>query len=287
MPAEHVLRVVTLNIWNRMGPWEARREVIRAGLRELAPDLVGLQEVVRMEGEYVFDQLAELADGLGFHVAYGRSDEAKPWGLGNAVLSRWPIATSRTFSLAGTDEARCLLFCEVDSPFGTIPFFCTHLNWQLHHGHVRQSQVKQIAAHVAQHAPESGFPPILVGDFNADEAADEIRYLRGYTDLGGGCVYFADAFACAGRRLAGPYVAPQEPLCRAAPRAEPPHRLRLRPRAPTGRGGGEPLRARVVFDEPVGRHVGERSFRGARGDLRVAPPFTARQPGSPRSRRSA
>jgi endonuclease/exonuclease/phosphatase family metal-dependent hydrolase len=250
MPAEHVLRVVTLNIWNRMGPWEARREVIRAGLRDLAPDLVGLQEVVRMEGEYVFDQLAELADGLGFHVAYGRSHEAKPWGLGNAILSRWPIATSRTFSLAGTDEARCLLFCEVDSPFGTIPFFCTHLNWQLHHGHVRQSQVKQIAAHVTQHAPESGFPPILVGDFNADEAADEIRYLRGYTDLGGGCVYFADAFACAGDGSPGHTWHRKNPY--AAPLREPNRRIDyVFVRGPDGQGRGEPLRARVVFDEPV------------------------------------
>ena len=41
------LRVLTLNIWNRQGPWEQRLAVIRRGLAELEPDVVGLQEVLR------------------------------------------------------------------------------------------------------------------------------------------------------------------------------------------------------------------------------------------------
>ena len=43
------LRVATLNIWNRFGPWEQRLAAIRAGVRSLAPDLLGLQEVLRLE----------------------------------------------------------------------------------------------------------------------------------------------------------------------------------------------------------------------------------------------
>ena len=40
------LRVATLNIWNRLGPWEQRLPAIRSGIAELSPDLLGLQEVV-------------------------------------------------------------------------------------------------------------------------------------------------------------------------------------------------------------------------------------------------
>ena len=40
------LRVVTLNIWNRQGPWRERLPLIRDGLAALAPDVVGLQEVL-------------------------------------------------------------------------------------------------------------------------------------------------------------------------------------------------------------------------------------------------
>src|SRR6185436_15329818 len=86
----------------------------------------------------------------------------------------------------------------VDSPYGKIPFFCTHLNWKLHEGHVRQLQVKAVAEIVARVAPISGFPPVVVGDFNAEPDAEEIRYMRGLTGLGGKCVYFADSFGIAG-----------------------------------------------------------------------------------------
>jgi endonuclease/exonuclease/phosphatase family metal-dependent hydrolase len=74
-------RVATLNIWNRFGPWDERLPAIRAGVRELAPDVLGLQEVVRLapgEGDEL-DQAAAIADGFGYHVAYGRAhDESCP-----------------------------------------------------------------------------------------------------------------------------------------------------------------------------------------------------------------
>ena len=43
------LRVATLNVWNRFGPWAERLVAIRAQLGELAPDGVGLQEVLRLD----------------------------------------------------------------------------------------------------------------------------------------------------------------------------------------------------------------------------------------------
>ena len=43
------LRVLTLNIWNRQGPFPARRELILQGLRRESPDLIALQEVLRLE----------------------------------------------------------------------------------------------------------------------------------------------------------------------------------------------------------------------------------------------
>ena len=49
------LRVATLNIWNRGGPWEARLVALRAALQAEDVDVLGLQEVVSIEG---FDQAA-------------------------------------------------------------------------------------------------------------------------------------------------------------------------------------------------------------------------------------
>ena len=43
------IRVVTLNIWNRSGPWEERFGAIKTTLARLSPDLIGLQEVIVTE----------------------------------------------------------------------------------------------------------------------------------------------------------------------------------------------------------------------------------------------
>src|SRR5205823_5553953 len=120
------------------------------------------------------------------------------WANGNAILSRWPIGKSLVLPLPNTDEHRCVTFAEIDSPHGKIPFFTTHLNWMLHEGHVRQKQVRALADLVAEHAPLSGFPPIVCGDFNAEPDSDEIRFMRGLTGLGGKCVYFGDCFGITG-----------------------------------------------------------------------------------------
>jgi endonuclease/exonuclease/phosphatase family metal-dependent hydrolase len=245
-------RVATLNIWNRLGPWEQRLTAIRAGVEALAPELLGMQEVVRLapgNGDGL-DQAAAIAQGLGYHVAYGRAHD-EPW-YGNAALSKWPIAQSHTFDLprCGTDERRSLLFAEVTAPFGRVPFFVTHLNWKFEDGHVREAQVREIAQCVQSLAPRDGFPAILVGDFNAEPDADEIRYLRGLTSLGGGRrVYFQDAFAMAGEGSPSTF-ARRNPF--AGPLCEPDRRIDyVFVHGRDDRHRGEPLQARVCFDAPV------------------------------------
>ena len=248
----NTLRVATLNIWNRFGPWDRRLEAIRAGVGAIAPDLMGLQEVVRLDpgdGDGL-DQSAAIADGFGYHVAYGRAHDEKWWG--NAALSRWPITRSHCFELprVGTDERRTLLYADVSSPFGSIPFFVTHLNWKFEDGHVRQAQVREIVARVEALASPEALPAIVVGDFNAVPSSDEIRFLRGLTSLDGSTrVYYQDAFAVAGDGSAGITYARRNEF--AAPLREPDRRIDyIFVRGRDARFRCEPLDARVCFDEP-------------------------------------
>ena len=241
-------RVATLNIWNRFGPWEERLVSIRHGLEALGPDVIGMQEVLRY-GD--LDQAALVSEGLGYHIAWGIASENHGFPVGNAILSKWPIARSEVIALpnGGSDESRSLVFAELTSPYGKIPFFTTHLNWKFHHGHVRVLQVKAIAEHVARLAPIEGFPPILVGDFNAEPDADEMRYLRGLTGLGGPCVYFADAFGVAGDGSPGITFAKRNDF--AGPLREPDRRIDyIYVRGPDDVQRGEPQDAKVCFDEP-------------------------------------
>lgn len=279
IPMSMPLRVLTLNIWNGQGPWLERLPLIRRGLTELQPDLVALQEVIGPdERQPRTGQLPLLCDGLHsadgtpWHVAYGPAHLlAYGMYLGNALLSRWPIVATEVWRLPslaevrGTaeepnehnDQARALLYALVEAPFGRVPIFITHLDWQLHRGVVRERQVAFLADRVAElHPPQADspdYPPILAGDMNAEPDSDEMRFLRGLHSLGGHSVYFADCFRVAGpvhERHTGGVT-----YCRgngyAAVSREPDRRIDyLYVRGPDAQGRGEPLTARVVFDQP-------------------------------------
>lgn len=239
-------RAATLNIWHRSAPWEARLVAIREGMKTIRPDVIGMQEVLVYEG---FDQGKLIADGLGYEVAWSMSSPNYGYPVGNAILSRWPILETRSIALpnGGSDESRILLYALVDAPFGKLPFFTTHLNWKLHHGHIRQQQVRALAAAVAELCPlGEGFPPVVVGDFNAGPDADEIRFMKGLTGLGGECVYYADSFEVAGDGTLGATFSKSNPY--AEPLREPERRIDyVFVRGPDESQRGEPIECQVVF----------------------------------------
>jgi endonuclease/exonuclease/phosphatase family metal-dependent hydrolase len=274
LPMER-LKLLTLNIWNRQGPWERRFEVLRAELRDLDPDVVGLQEVLSMTGQP--SQAVEIAGDLGYRVV-----DAPGWvvggGLcfGNAILSRWEVLESQTFPLPGGEgtEPRCAGYALIDAPCGRVPIFVTHLAWKLHEGSVRLAQARELVARVQELCPVgSGFPPILLGDFNAEPEADEIRYLRGLTGAGGRTVYFCDCFGA----LAAddPALGPGHTYSRRNPYAlrsrEPSRRIDyVFVRGPDRQLRGEPLLARVVFDQAVGGVFASDHF-GVYAEVQAAP----------------
>lgn len=244
-----LLRVLSLNIWHRRGPWEARRELIREGIAELSPDLIGLQEVLQRDGR---SQADEIAEGLGYDVAYGAAATYEDGEqFGNAVLSRFPIRRSQVFPLpdCGTNQRRAALFAECDSPAGVIPFFVTHLNWRFHEGVVREAQVVELAAKIKAHAPIAGIPPIVVGDFNAQPESAEIRYLRGLQSLAGTSFFLADCYALAGSGPAHTFDPRRNAY--AGTEKEYPRRIDyVFVRGPKEDGSGAALSAKVVLTDP-------------------------------------
>jgi endonuclease/exonuclease/phosphatase family metal-dependent hydrolase len=204
----HTVRVLTLNCWNVSEPYAARMAVARAAVEELAPDLIGLQEVVvRRDG---LDQADDLLGRLGYHTAYAPAFRWTERGhvalaadgdaFGNLVASRWPIAAWERRALPGDelDERRCALAAQIDAPFGRIPFICTHLAWRFEHGALRERQVRVVDALARESTRDAGFPPIIVGDLNADPDANEIRYLCGLAALEGRSTYYQDAWRVRG-----------------------------------------------------------------------------------------
>lgn len=181
------LRVATWNLWYRFGDPDRRRPAILATLRELDADVIGLQEVWSSD---TTDLASELAADLGMHVAFGASPDPTPWtrrlegpryGIGNAVISRWPVRDAHTGALpAGTEPGtRVLHEAVVDTPAGSCPVWSVHLDSSLIGSASRIEQVRVIARRVVE-APPSDLPPLVLGDFNAQADSDEMRLIEGH-----------------------------------------------------------------------------------------------------------
>jgi endonuclease/exonuclease/phosphatase family metal-dependent hydrolase len=185
--AARPLRVLSWNLWWRFGPWERRREAIAAVLEDLRPDVCGLQEVWAAPDENL---AASIADELGMHHVYAPSPAPEKWhrrigdagvGVGDAVLSRWPISESEVGRLPGgdePDEGRTILHARVEAPHASVPFFVTHLNSGWGQSALRKEQVGAVARFIREKGRD-GHSPILAGDFNAPPDADEVRCIVG------------------------------------------------------------------------------------------------------------
>lgn len=277
------LRVATLNLWNKSGPWQERKRLVCEELLRLQADVVGFQELLRLEpGEAGTgsepppsrmpvdpwspdnDQLSELAatlTGLGGEPQQLAFFQAKSYGgglvLGNGLMTRFELLDVRGFRLPGEEsgETRSLLYALLNTPAGRLPVFVTHLNWKWHHGSVRVRQVQAIAEHIQRLEPMGAdpgwdsLPPVLMGDFNAEPDSDEIRFLRGLHTLDGQSVFFADAWSWAGDGSSGYTFDRANGF--AARSNEPPRRIDyVFVRGPDAWLRGEPLSARLAFVEP-------------------------------------
>jgi endonuclease/exonuclease/phosphatase family metal-dependent hydrolase len=144
---------------------DRRRDLDRIArvIQEIAPDVIGLQEVVRVNGDIAHaDQATYLADRLGMSLVMG---ETRPFGdgtYGNAVLTRLPVLGSM----------RCDLSCDGREPRGCLRVdlgvddTAVHV-FNCHFGlgfRERRAQVELL--HAFLRATDCAGPRLLLGDFN-------------------------------------------------------------------------------------------------------------------------
>ena len=191
-------KVMTLNLWNKMGPYEQRRARVREWVERLDPDVIGFQEALRHDDGWC--QVTEIVDGLGYNVDHAAGEREDKMQFGNAVASRYPITKRKMHDLPAGEraEGRCALNVTIAAPFGDVSFTVTHLNWKLHDARSRELQVVDLAKFVLSRRPKGGFPPIVVGDFNADPDSTEIRFFSGFATIDGATAMFYDAWRVAG-----------------------------------------------------------------------------------------
>ena len=169
------LKVMTVNI--HKGFTALNRKFILPELREavrtVGADVVFLQEVQGTHARHArkHDNWPEaphyefLADTMWPQFAYGRNAVYPKGHHGNAVLSKFPIAsfTNHDVSIAGP-EKRGLLHCALRVPgrVGEVHVICAHLGLAESH---RQQQL-ELLCHIVRDEVPADAPLVVAGDFN-------------------------------------------------------------------------------------------------------------------------
>ena len=158
------IRVVSYNIKHGRGN-DNTVDLARTAqvLRELRPDVVGLQEVDRLaERSGKVDEARALGETLGLNHAFGKFMDFQGGGYGLGVLSRFPITRSQELRLLEGNEPRVALAVDVRLPDGRdLTIVNVHFDWVRDDG-FRFAQAQQ----VAEFLDALTHPYVLLGDFN-------------------------------------------------------------------------------------------------------------------------
>ncbi|WP_459618583.1 endonuclease/exonuclease/phosphatase family protein [Bordetella sp. 2513F-2] len=181
------LKILTVNTHKGFTSFNRRfiLHELRDAIRQVEADIVFLQEVTgehqrhaRRFAEWPGTSHYEfLADTIWSAYAYGRNAVYPHGHHGNAVLSKFPIASYENHDISvGRHEARGLLHCVIrpDGMQRDLHLLCVHLGLRERH---RQEQLRRLCAFLDQRIPE-GDPVVLAGDFN-DWRLRADRILRG------------------------------------------------------------------------------------------------------------
>jgi endonuclease/exonuclease/phosphatase family metal-dependent hydrolase len=186
------MRLISMNIWGVRGDWAARRGVLAAGLRELNPDLLSLQETIVRDD---YDQVRELV-GEEFHLAH--QTDREPDGQGVSIASRWPITGTRELDLQlgarTAGFAATTLIAEIDAPTGALLLANHFPSWKLNLEAERQAQAVLAARTIEQMQPDLDAHVIVAGDLDADPTAGSVGLWTGHQALEGVSVCYRDAW---------------------------------------------------------------------------------------------
>jgi endonuclease/exonuclease/phosphatase family metal-dependent hydrolase len=166
------LRVVTLNIHKGLSLFNRRMVIheLRDGLKKIDADLVFLQEVQGLHernalrfGAWPKDAQHEFLAGDDLQHAYGQNAVYEHGHHGNAILSRFPIASWNNHDVSNHKyERRGLLHCRIEVPWLEAPLDCACAHLSLDEKG-RRRQLGALGTHLS--GPGKG-PMIVAGDFN-------------------------------------------------------------------------------------------------------------------------
>ena len=180
------IRLYTHNVFGPDDNWKRRGAALRAGIAELAPDLLMLQETV-VTGTY--DQTDDILRER-YHVAHSSVRESN--GSGISIASRWPIISTRELDLKTVsdrtqDFACTTLLAEIEAPepFGPMLIVNHFPDYHTDHEVERERQTVIAARALIEAIDDRPAHVLLGGDLDAEPDSASLRFLAGKQSLEG------------------------------------------------------------------------------------------------------
>ncbi|MBO9831283.1 endonuclease/exonuclease/phosphatase family protein [Xanthomonas phaseoli] len=192
--APREMSLVTLNLHHDREDWPARRAYIARQLKQLAPDVIALQEVIERRGS-VENQAAWLARKLGYDYTFASVDPVDaPKRYGNALLSHRKVLATHQRLLQPLDDYRVAAHLQIDVDGQPVNVYVTHLNERAdpRGTGIRTRQVADLLDFIASNSAQA--PVVIAGDFNTAADTLDLQALRnGYGDSYGSVHRNSDA----------------------------------------------------------------------------------------------
>lgn len=205
------LRIATYNIHKGVTSFRSRPRIheLKLAVNSMEADVVFLQEVQgrhdrhaqRHAGGWPEESQHDFLAGESHHAAYGMNAVYDHGHHGNALLSSFPIASSRNQDISDhAYEARGILHCVVQTPQGEVHCYVVHMG--LFAGSRRRQNQALIEA--VESSAKGDVPIIIAGDFNdwGDRLGTELRARLNVTEVFEGQVK-PFSIAAALRQLSG------------------------------------------------------------------------------------
>jgi endonuclease/exonuclease/phosphatase family metal-dependent hydrolase len=168
------MRIVTYNVHKCRG-MDGRTSAVRIAevLREVAPDIIALQEVMEHQAEIISAELR-------MPYALGENRKHRGYAYGNVVLSRFAIRTVRNYDLSvrGREERGCLR-ADLAIDGTVLHIFNVHLGTALIE---RRVQGRKLIAPELLNDTAIESPRIVLGDFNEWTRGLATRLLRSHLE---------------------------------------------------------------------------------------------------------
>lgn len=165
------ISILSLNIWFDSEDWPARFELMLKEIRQLDPDIIGMQEVIQRQE--LNNQAMQLADSLGYYFYFDSvDDESRDTRFGNAILSRYPIEETNFRALEPLDAYRKVVHTRISVDGQVLDVYNTHLHNPQETTETRITQMRDMLDFIDETSTSDLV--FVTGDFNANPDWEEM-----------------------------------------------------------------------------------------------------------------